>query len=60
MVSLTWILLDMSCRVLNGICSTEVMAASEPQPPLDRPTPVFLVREDGQCILPTSLVYPNA
>lgn len=33
------------------------MAAAEPIPTAN-PQPVFLVREDGQCILPTGLVYP--
>lgn len=39
-------------------CSTEVVAASEPGRPVPPKTPIFLVREDGQCILPTNLVYP--
>jgi len=37
--------------------STEVMAASEPVG-VEKPTPVFLVREDGLCIIPTGMQYP--
>ncbi|KAL1412888.1 hypothetical protein Q8F55_000637 [Vanrija albida] len=41
----------------NEVRCNEVMAAAEPRG-LTHPTPIFLVREDGQCILPTQLVYP--
>ncbi|WVQ73237.1 hypothetical protein IAR50_002803 [Cryptococcus sp. DSM 104548] len=42
----------------NEVRCTEVMAAAEPQVALDHKTPVFLVREDGLVIVPTTLTYP--
>jgi hypothetical protein len=41
----------------NEVRCGEVMAAAEPVSA--NPAPVFLVREDGQCIIPTGLVYPS-
>ena len=41
----------------NEVRCGEVMAAAEP-PATGQQLPVFLVREDGQCIVPTGLVYP--
>lgn len=38
--------------------SSEVMAATEPPRPASGPATVFLVREDGECIIPTHLTYP--
>ncbi|RXK41567.1 hypothetical protein M231_01066 [Tremella mesenterica] len=41
----------------NEVRCTEVMAAAEP-PAADSQQPIYLVRSDGQCILPTSVTYP--
>ncbi|KAK4689557.1 recombining binding protein suppressor of hairless, partial [Tremellales sp. Uapishka_1] len=42
----------------NEVRCSEVMASAEPASPLTNKVPIFLVRDDGQCIFPTSLVYP--
>ncbi|KAK8858563.1 hypothetical protein IAR55_002792 [Kwoniella newhampshirensis] len=42
----------------NEVRCSEVMAAGEPNVPPGLKTSVFLVREDGQCIIPTNLTYP--
>ena len=42
----------------NEARCAEVMAASEPPRPQHGPSPLFLVRSDGECIIPTHLSYP--
>ncbi|WVQ82977.1 hypothetical protein IAT38_005115 [Cryptococcus sp. DSM 104549] len=42
----------------NEVRCSEVMAAAEPSVPPDRKVPVFLVREDGHVVVPTTLTYP--
>jgi len=47
---------DRPARYNEARCE-EVMAAAEPGPDIPRPAPIFLVRKDGMCILPTGLYY---
>ncbi|WWD18456.1 hypothetical protein CI109_102908 [Kwoniella shandongensis] len=42
----------------NEVRCGEVMAAAEPQLSPGRKTSIFLVRDDGQCVIPTNLTYP--
>ena len=37
--------------------SEEVMIAGEPESFTPKGAPIFLVREDGQCIVPTNITY---
>jgi hypothetical protein len=41
-------------------CSDGIMAASEPPPGTILPSPIFLVKNDGRCVVPTGLEYTDS